>query len=161
MIFLSVGSTQPFDRLVRTVDQWAAGAGRDDVFGQIGDGQYEPQTFGWANYVTPTRWNELVRASEFVISHAGSGSIIGALTARKPIVVLPRRSSLKEHWNDNQVTAALALSDRVGLHVAMDEPQLLRVLSGIAESGAPAMEATSRFAEEPLIARIREFVDLT
>ena len=36
MIFLTIGSHEPFDRLVRYVDEWCAERGRDDaVFGQI------------------------------------------------------------------------------------------------------------------------------
>ena len=38
MIFVTVGTDSPFDRLMQVVDEWAAASGRTDVFAQIGEG---------------------------------------------------------------------------------------------------------------------------
>ena len=40
MIFVTVGSQLPFDRLVRAVDDWAAGNGGAAAFAQIGASSY-------------------------------------------------------------------------------------------------------------------------
>ena len=42
MIFVTVGTQLPFDRLIRAVDNWAKAAGRRDVFAQIGPASYRP-----------------------------------------------------------------------------------------------------------------------
>jgi len=41
--FATVGSQEPFDRLIRAVDEWAVLHGRSDVFAQIGDSTYCPE----------------------------------------------------------------------------------------------------------------------
>ena len=38
MILVTVGSQEPFDRLIIAVDEWAASSGRSDVFAQIAAG---------------------------------------------------------------------------------------------------------------------------
>ena len=44
MIFVTVGGQTPFDRLVRTVDNWALQHACSDAFAQIGDTAWRPLT---------------------------------------------------------------------------------------------------------------------
>ncbi len=55
-----------------------------------------------------------------VIAHAGMGSIISALEIGKPIVVMPRRGSLRETRNDHQVATAERFGSRGRVIVADD-----------------------------------------
>ncbi len=48
MIFATVGTQLPFDRLIRALDGWAASNGGVEVFAQIGRGEYEPSHIGSA-----------------------------------------------------------------------------------------------------------------
>ena len=43
MIFVTVGTDGPFDRLISTVDQWAGENGRSDVVAQVGRSTLEPR----------------------------------------------------------------------------------------------------------------------
>ena len=43
MIFVTIGSMFPFDRLIQAMDQWTAATGHGDVFAQTGNGAYVPQ----------------------------------------------------------------------------------------------------------------------
>jgi hypothetical protein len=47
VIFVSVGSMLPFDRLVMAADDWAKANPDDPVFIQIGEGAYEPKQAPW------------------------------------------------------------------------------------------------------------------
>ena len=47
MIFVSVGSMFPFERLVRTVDEWSNSRGITEVLVQIGSGEYVPHHVKW------------------------------------------------------------------------------------------------------------------
>ena len=49
MIFVTVGTQLPFDRLVRAVDAWAAEHPQVDVFGQIGPASFRPKHFAHAD----------------------------------------------------------------------------------------------------------------
>ena len=56
MIFLTVGTQLPFDRLVAAVDDWCAARGESDVFGQIcdpGPDGYRPKHFEWVADLDP------------------------------------------------------------------------------------------------------------
>ncbi len=61
MIFVTVGAQMPFDRLVRSVDRWAAAEQRSNVFAQISTGSWIPQHIQWTEFLTPaeyrTKWN--------------------------------------------------------------------------------------------------------
>ena len=47
MIFATVGTQLPFDRLIVALDQWAASSPDVEVFAQIGRGEYRPGPITW------------------------------------------------------------------------------------------------------------------
>ena len=47
MIFVTIGSMFPFDRLIRVMDGWAAANPGVETLAQIGDGAYEPAHMRW------------------------------------------------------------------------------------------------------------------
>ncbi len=156
MIFLTIGTHEPFDRLVRAVDEWCAAAGTGAlVFGQIAGphpGGYQPRNFQWVARLDPQDYERRIAEARLIVSHAGMGSILTALHHAKPIVVMPRRGHLHETRNDHQFTTVRMLRGRPGLHVADDESQLGAVLDqALADShpGAPpiAAEADPAFTD--------------
>ena len=58
MIFVTVGTDQPFDRMLKVVDQWAAERGRTDLFAQIGGGGWEPRSIPFTNFLSPPEFKE-------------------------------------------------------------------------------------------------------
>lgn len=160
LIFLTVGTHEPFDRLVRCVDEWcetrAIGA---SVFGQITDrAEYRPKHFETVPSLTPTEYGERFAAADYIISHAGMGSIITALSKQKPIVILPRRGHLRETRNDHQFATIQRFRSWPGIYAATDETELFQVLNRVTDDGAAASQRISAFAEEPLIKAVREFI---
>ena len=144
MIFLTIGTHEPFERLVRAVDAWCAAAGTGArVFGQVtdpGHGAYRPQHFEWVGRLAPLDYDRRIAAADLIVSHAGMGSILTALHHGKPIVVMPRRGHLRETRNDHQFTTVRMLRDRPGLYVADDEAQIGPVLSlALTEVSRPGM----------------------
>ena len=144
MIFVTVGAQIPFDRLVRTVDDWAGRRGRGDVFAQIGESTYVPRHIEAVASLDPPAYAEKLRACEAIVGHAGMGTIISALEYGRPLLVMPRRGDLRETRNDHQIATAQRFGQRGMVHVAMDEDELatrldsiddLRVLASI-EAGA-------------------------
>jgi UDP-N-acetylglucosamine transferase subunit ALG13 len=131
MIFVTVGTQLPFDRLVRTVDEWAGRIGRRDVFAQIGPSGYRPQHVQWADFLAADECRRRIEAARVVVAHAGMGSILTALELGKPIIVMPRRSDLREHRNDHQVSTARRFLAQGRIDVAFDEAQLTRQLEEV------------------------------
>jgi UDP-N-acetylglucosamine transferase subunit ALG13 len=118
MIFLTVGTQLPFDRLVAAVDAWAARHPGQRVFGQIADpgpAGHRPRNFDWVAELDPTEFDRRFRAASHIVAHAGMGTIIGALGAAKPLLVMPRRAHLGEQRNDHQLATVRRLCTRPGL----------------------------------------------
>jgi len=156
VIFLTVGSADPFDRMVRAVDEWAASRGRTDVFAQIGKGRYHPRYIQAVPFLSPAEFRERVRAARLLVAHAGMGSIITALEAGRPMIIMPKLAELGEHRNDHQVATAKRLGQRQGIIVAWDERDLAIKLDLDGELCTPATIAPE--ASPELIVAIRGFI---
>jgi len=107
MIFLTVGTLFPFDRLVRAVDT-AVGKGliEEDVFAQIGQSRFKPKNIRYVELLQKAVFDHYVENASSLISHAGIGTIAMALSQDKPLLVMPRMKRYKEHVNDHQVATA-------------------------------------------------------
>lgn len=124
MIFVTVGSMLPFDRLVRAVDAWASTHPEEEVVSQIGHGSYTPRHGKWYRTLTPNEYGEMISRSSLVVAHAGMGTLLKCLEVGRPLVVLPRRATEREVTTDHQLHAAQWLSGQVGVRVALTETEL-------------------------------------
>lgn len=162
MIFLTIGTHEPFDRLVRAVDDWAGANPDAEVFGQIterGADSYVPRHFAWVARIGPHEYRAKVKAAEFLVAHAGMGSIITALRAAKPIVVMPRRGDLAETRNDHQLATAAKLATKPGIFVAATEADLPALLDAVRAGGGQLSAAViSPFAQADLVAALRRLI---
>jgi UDP-N-acetylglucosamine transferase subunit ALG13 len=157
LIFVTVGSQGPFDRLIRGVDEWSASRGRSDVFAQIGRAKYIPAHIRFTDFVDPLEFARRIEEAQLVVAHAGIGSIISALESAKPIVVMPRRAQFREQRNDHQVATAKHFEAKEQVMVAYEEQSLAQKLDY-----ALTLRNTERIkveASPQLIAKIRSFLD--
>ena len=129
-IFLTVGTQFGFDRLVGAVDDWAGESGRSAaVTAQIGAGRRLPRHGRWHRRLSAAQADALVAGSDLVIAHAGMGTILTALSAGVPVIVVPRRAALGEHRNDHQLATVARLRGTAGLLVAADLTELAAALA--------------------------------
>ena len=94
MIFATVGTQLPFDRLISALDDWAASHAGIEVYAQIGRGEYEPRHIEWTRDMDPQDFRSRMAACDAVVAHAGMGSIISAIELGKRVIVMPRRATL-------------------------------------------------------------------
>ena len=158
MIFVTVGSMFPFDRLIRAMDDWADRAPGTEVVAQIGDGGFTPSHMRWVRRLDRGAFEDAVTRAEVVVAHAGIGSVLTARLSGRPIVLLPRRRHLGEHTSDHQIETAMSLRGREGIFVAETEAQLAEVMRA-AQTGRPADALPAGSADPAFIARIRDFID--
>ncbi|HMM55704.1 MAG TPA: glycosyltransferase [Candidatus Desulfobacillus sp.] len=161
MIFVTVGSMMPFDRLVAAADAWAAASGRE-AFAQIGEGRYLPRHMEYTRRLAPGAFAARLRVAELIVAHAGMGSVISALEAGKPIVVMPRRSADREVTTDHQLHTTKWLTGKPGVHVAANEDDLAaaieRALAELARNeGRPP--PLPQAAQAEFLARVRGFLE--
>ena len=108
MIFLTVGTQFPFDRLVKAVDQAAGINGFDEqIVAQIGDSSYCPENFEAVPSAEKAVFDRHFNEADSIISHAGMGTISMALDHRKPLLVMPRLKKYGEVVNDHQLAIAI------------------------------------------------------
>jgi UDP-N-acetylglucosamine transferase subunit ALG13 len=157
MIFATVGTQGQFDRLIRTVDEWAGSHERADVFAQTGPSDYHAKHIRTERFITPAEFRNRVEAASLVISHAGMGSIITALELGKRIIVVPRRASLGEHRNDHQVATAKYFAAQGRIEVAFEERELANKLDQF--DGLNRCERLRGEASPQLILTIRTFIE--
>ncbi|MBV8593860.1 MAG: hypothetical protein JOZ27_06140 [Caulobacteraceae bacterium] len=158
MIFVTIGSLFPFDRLIRLVDGFAPRFTPEAFFAQIGRGTYEPRNMDFARDLDAGAFQDKLRRCSLMVAHAGMGSVISALEIEKPVVVFPRDYSLGEHTTDHQMATARWLAGKPGVQVCFEETELeeriARVLAGGAAAGSIPREAPA-----PFLAKIRDFID--
>jgi exopolysaccharide biosynthesis glucuronosyltransferase PssE len=157
MIFVTVGTQGQFDRLIRTVDEWAGLRGKNDVFAQTGPSDYRPNHIRNKPFINPTEFRKHVESASLVIAHAGMGSIITALELGKRIIVMPRRADLGEHRSDHQIATAKRLAEQGRIVVADNEKQLIEILDHL-EVFHEAERLESQ-ASPRLIVTIRAFIN--
>jgi UDP-N-acetylglucosamine transferase subunit ALG13 len=132
MIFLTVGTQFPFDRLVKSMDQ--AFDGRlinEEIFAQIGESSYKPLNFESVVSLEKNVFDKRLREASNVISHAGMGTITMALKNHKPLLVMPRLKRYREHVNDHQVATARKFEELghiLAVYDAKDLPNGIRKL---------------------------------
>lgn len=155
MIFVTIGSMFPFDRMIRAMDAFAADQD-EEILAQIGAGRYEPRHMAWVRKLDRPDYAARIAGARLVVAHAGVGSIVSAGEQGKPIVVLPRRAALGEHTSDHQVETAGWLRDKPGIHVAATEADLPAC---IATASAVGVARIAAMADPAFIARIRAFIE--
>lgn len=114
LVFATVGNaTQPFDRFVRMVDEAAARTGLRTLI-QVGRSNHPPEHAEAVAFIGRPEFERLVREADFVVTHAGVGSVMTSIGLGKAPLVVVRRSRLGEVIDDHQAELATELS-RAGL----------------------------------------------
>ena len=128
VIFVTIGTVFPFDRMIAAMDAFAAT--RDDaVIAQIGDGAYEPAHMTWHRSLPGELYARTVADADVIVSHAGMGSAITALQTGTPLVMVPRRFETGEHTTDHQMATARWLESKPGIFIAWNEADLAQTIA--------------------------------
>ncbi len=156
MIFVTLGTDLPFERLLKVVDAWAGENGVRDIFAQIGRGTWKPENIDSVPFLCPLEFKQRFQAAELIIAHAGMGTILSALQYGKPILIMPRRASLGEDRNEHQLATARRMHVMKKVHVAFNEMELqvhLQNLDGLVSSAM-----IGPYASQSLLDAIHQFI---
>jgi UDP-N-acetylglucosamine transferase subunit ALG13 len=156
MIFVTVGTDLPFDRMMRVIDEWARENDRRDVFAQIGEGGWEPEFLEYSHFLQPPEFKRRFNEASLIISHAGMGTILSALMYGKPILIMPKSAALGEHRNEHQLATAKRMKELGLVHFAADEIILREMLEGL-DSIEPARRIATH-APATFTDQLRDFI---
>jgi UDP-N-acetylglucosamine transferase subunit ALG13 len=129
VIFVTVGTQLPFERLVGTVDSWAASrTPRPSVLAQVGGGRVDYAHIRCERTLDGERYAAAIAGARLMVAHAGTGSILAALDTGVPVIVFPRDDRYGEHRDDHQKQTARQI-ERMGLvSVAWTETELVAMI---------------------------------
>lgn len=146
MIFVTVGTQLSFDRMVGEVDLWAARTGIE-VIAQVGPSDRTFSNINTVPFLKPDETLSLFKQSHCIVAHAGMGTVLSSLNTQKPLLVMPRDASLREHRNDHQFATARRLAERNLAKVAWDEKELAEHLDRLSELKASRSIASHTYGE--------------
>lgn len=114
MIFITVGTQLPFDRLLEYFEEWRTDVGYSGkVVAQIGeDSHFSSPSIEIFKTLSSEQYYHWFCQAEGIVSHTGMGSILSCLDHDKRGVFLPRQYALGEHRNDHQLDTAQAFSGK-------------------------------------------------
>lgn len=85
MIFISVGTQFPFDRLLLAVDDYLdeldlnSNAILSEIVAQVSGSHYDARNIKCKAYMDSAEFDNVFKQADFIISHAGMGNILKAL----------------------------------------------------------------------------------
>ncbi len=105
MIFITLGSQKfQFNRLLKAIDELVeTGEIQDEVFAQTGYSDYEPKNYQFKQFLGREEFVTVTGKADIVITHGGTGAIIGAVKKGKKVIAVPRRAKNGEHVDDHQL----------------------------------------------------------
>lgn len=157
MIFVTVGTQLTFDRLISSVDEWASKNLDHTVVVQSGVSDFKPEFCDIKEYVEASEWEQLFNDAEFIIAHAGMGTILKCLDANKPLIIMPRQASLGEHRNDHQLATVSKFTNIPGVFVVNDKDSLFKSIDTILNEDQNSTFIKSGNLER-LISELKKFV---
>lgn len=106
IIFITLGSQKfQFNRLLKAVDELCERGTieAEDVFAQIGYSDYLPKNFNYKRFLDRDEFSKEMEKADIVITHGGTGAIIGAVKKGKKVIAVPRLAKYGEHVDDHQL----------------------------------------------------------
>lgn len=113
LIFITLGSQKfQFNRLLIEVDKLVERKIiSGEVFAQIGYSDYAPQNYNYKKFLDREEFSNYMNRSDIVITHGGTGAIVGAIKNNKKVVAIPRLKKFHEHVDDHQLQITSQFKD--------------------------------------------------
>lgn len=96
MIFVTIGTTLPFDSLLQEVDGLVvAGKIEDDVVCQIGNSAFTPTACSYFRFAP--RIDDHIAKATLVITHGGTGTVLPLALSRKAFIAVANPLAQADH----------------------------------------------------------------
>lgn len=160
MIFITIGTQEPFDRLIEAVDLIASRYLHERFVAQTFTGKYQPRHLETKGFLDPEEFDALFEQADLIISHAGMGTILTALIKGKPMIIIPRVAALGEHRNEHQLATAKKMQELQYVNVVHEVEDLDRLVEDFLKdrSSIISPEPIGKYASESLTASLSEFI---
>jgi len=105
MIFITLGSQKfQFNRILIAVDELLdKKVISDEVFAQIGYSDYRPKNYKFKKFLNYDEFKKMEEKADIILTHGGTGAIIGAIKQGKKVIAVPRLAKYGEHVDNHQI----------------------------------------------------------
>ncbi|PWG64458.1 PssE/Cps14G family polysaccharide biosynthesis glycosyltransferase [Bifidobacterium callitrichidarum] len=166
MIFITLGSQKfQFDRLLKAVDELvASGVITEPVFAQSGYSDYQPKHYEFKQFLDRDEFGVQMSKADIVITHGGTGAIIGAVKKGKKVIAVPRLAKYGEHVDDHQLQLIKEFK-QMGIICACDDcSQLVDALAEVKNTTYRPFESNTQtiidsidgFVRSQVMGKLRE-----
>ncbi|MFL0163640.1 PssE/Cps14G family polysaccharide biosynthesis glycosyltransferase [Candidatus Clostridium helianthi] len=158
MIFVTVGSQKfQFNRLLKEIDKLVEEKRiTEEVFAQTGYSDYEPENYKYKNFLDRDEFSDVMSRCDKVITHGGTGAIIGAVKQGKKVIAVPRLKDFGEHVDDHQLQIIGEFEKMNFIKSVNEIEQLDSVISNIINCEFNQYESNTQF----IIESIENFVNI-
>ena len=150
MIFVTIGTSEPFDRLIGVIGELNT---NEEIVAQVGVSKLRPSGVQCRDFLSFDETLEYMRGARIVIAHAGVGTVLSALRVGHLPVVATRLREYGEAVDDHQVAFARRLAER----------GLVRLVEDLSRLGDTLEEVRPRFVQEgkpsPLARDLRAYLN--
>jgi UDP-N-acetylglucosamine transferase subunit ALG13 len=145
MIFVTIGTAEPFDRLVRAADTLQLD---EEVVIQCGLARVQPTNARAVQFIPFDEFRDYIRRARVVVSAAGVGTVMTVLMEGKEPVVVPRLRRHREAADDHQLVFARQVAQAGLVTLVEDENRLAEVIVRESWSRKPIEAGDGRLAAE-------------
>lgn len=130
MIFVTLGSQKfQFNRLLKKIDELAeAKMINEKIFAQTGYSDYVPRNYEFKNFLDREEFAAMEAEANIVLTHGGTGAIIGAVKKEKKVIAVPRLAQYGEHVDDHQMQIVEQFADLQFIIPCYDVNDLLKCI---------------------------------
>lgn len=134
MILVTLGTQkQQFTRLLNYLEKLDL---KDKIIVQAGHTKYQSKKIEIFDFIDYEKMDNYVKQADLIITHGGTGSIIGPLKKGKKVIACARKEKYKEHVDDHQEEIVNIFSEE-GYILKLDENDNLDQLIKMSKSFKP------------------------
>ena len=160
-IFITLGSQKfQFNKLLIAVDKLCEKKviSGEDVFAQTGYSDYVPRNYSYNNFLDRDEFSVEMGKADIVITHGGTGAIIGAVKKGKKVIAVPRRAKYGEHVDDHQLQLIKQFDDLNLICPCRDTDELAEAIETVKHTRYAAYESNTTTIVDSIEKYIKELV---
>lgn len=134
-VLVTIGSMieKKFTRLFKIIDELCEEGilNGEEVVAQVGFDNYESSFYKTFDMIPDEKFKKLIKESDLIITHAGTGTVTSCLKLDKKVIIFPRMAKYDEHYDDHQLELAAVFVKNNYVICAANKEELIKEIKGI------------------------------
>lgn len=134
-ILITIGSMveKKFTRLFKIIDELCEEGILEgkDIIAQVGNDGYKSKNFKGFEMISDGEFKEIIKNSDLIITHAGTGTVSACLKSNKKVIIFPRLYKYDEHYDNHQLELADMFVKNKYVLCATNKEELIKCINKI------------------------------